>query len=599
MKQPNLVRSVVLAGAVVVVACGVEPAVMNPSPDALRDRGRDDEAHLSAIAVVVGSSPEGAAPLLVYLDGTLSRSSDPSRWVVHYSWDFGDGTPPVERGWAPHTYANPGTYTATLTVTDNGGQTASTSLTVRATPSRQGPKPVIDFYSKWSRNAPLTVYVDGTRSQGQDRGTWATSYQWDFGDASAPSNSGWSEHTYSQPGTYQATLTVTDSAGEVRSESMEVRVCPSDSASCAPAEQWERELCSNGRCSPGSVESDGQGNWLVTMHSSDPFVDVGGQQIGNGLFGPKSIISKFSHDGTHLWSIPIMLKEEGDYSVSVSEPLFTSGGSFWVIGHSSRPVDLPGEPISGDFVLKMSSSGQVEMAASVQGNRFIVDSEENIYTTDSHTLQSYKFSANILKLRWTLEPPLFAFSLDVDSNDNLLMTGLDKEGRYALAKMAPDGKLLWTKVVNTGQPDYWSRYGVSQGKSGELMVFGRFASGSTLQWAGSSITVSPADENWVLLGDEGGNETRVIPFRTVPQPLFGTGNTIVSSTRYEYLTAVPAFEVRTRSGILMESLELSQRLAPFFPWDIAIGSPGKAAVLGGEQVVPNLGTPLSLRGISY
>lgn len=60
----------------------------------------------------------------VTFDGTGSR--DPDGRIVAYHWDFGDGNeafgPTVE-----HSYAEPDTYTVTLTVTDDKGATGSAS----------------------------------------------------------------------------------------------------------------------------------------------------------------------------------------------------------------------------------------------------------------------------------------------------------------------------------------------------------------------------------------------------------------------------------------------------------------------------------------
>lgn len=65
-----------------------------------------------------------------------ASSFDPDGTITSYAWAFGDST--TGTGSTPtHTYANPGTYSVTLTVTDNGGATDSEtqSVTVAAAPS--------------------------------------------------------------------------------------------------------------------------------------------------------------------------------------------------------------------------------------------------------------------------------------------------------------------------------------------------------------------------------------------------------------------------------------------------------------------------------
>jgi PKD repeat protein len=55
-----------------------------------------------------------------------SSSYDPDGSIVSYSWNFGDGST-ASGAVVQHSYSSPGTYTVTLTVTDNNGLTASIS----------------------------------------------------------------------------------------------------------------------------------------------------------------------------------------------------------------------------------------------------------------------------------------------------------------------------------------------------------------------------------------------------------------------------------------------------------------------------------------
>jgi DNA-binding beta-propeller fold protein YncE len=59
-----------------------------------------------------------------------SGAADPDGRIVRYDWDFGDGTVVPDGGPSPrHVYAQPGTYTVTLVVTDNEGASTTTIFT--------------------------------------------------------------------------------------------------------------------------------------------------------------------------------------------------------------------------------------------------------------------------------------------------------------------------------------------------------------------------------------------------------------------------------------------------------------------------------------
>jgi PKD repeat protein len=80
------------------------------------------------------SALAGFAPLEVDFDA--SASSDPDGDIVSYSWTFGDGSTGSGRT-VSHRYAEPGSYTPTLTVTDNRGAErtlAGENIVVRTAP---------------------------------------------------------------------------------------------------------------------------------------------------------------------------------------------------------------------------------------------------------------------------------------------------------------------------------------------------------------------------------------------------------------------------------------------------------------------------------
>lgn len=161
-------------------------------------------------------SGDAGQPIL--FDG--SGSSDVDGTIVSYDWDFDDGNRGT--GVAPtHTYAAPGTYNVTLTVTDDGGltDTATTIAVVRAV----NQPPVAVPGGPYAGTPGQPVQFDGTASYDPDGEIFA--YLWDFGDGDTglgPTPT----HTYSDVGTYTVTLRVVDFDGEVGSATTTAVVTP-------------------------------------------------------------------------------------------------------------------------------------------------------------------------------------------------------------------------------------------------------------------------------------------------------------------------------------------------------------------------------------
>src|SRR5438445_7447349 len=94
-----------------------------------------DRPPIASFTSTPSSAPTGTA---ITFDGTASYDLDGT--VVSYSWDFGDqatGTGSI----VTHSYTYARTYTVTLTVTDNGGVTGSTTSQVTITDR----PPVVSF----------------------------------------------------------------------------------------------------------------------------------------------------------------------------------------------------------------------------------------------------------------------------------------------------------------------------------------------------------------------------------------------------------------------------------------------------------------------
>jgi serine protease len=81
------------------------------------------------VASFTATPDRGDVPLEVSFDATGSSDTDGS--IASFEWDFGDGTT-GSGATTGHTYADQGTFTARLTVTDDDGATAATTRTIEA-----------------------------------------------------------------------------------------------------------------------------------------------------------------------------------------------------------------------------------------------------------------------------------------------------------------------------------------------------------------------------------------------------------------------------------------------------------------------------------
>ena len=150
----------------------------------------------------------GTIGIPVTFDGTAS--TDPDGSIASYDWSFGDGTIAMDAGATPsHSYGSDGSFTVTLTVTDNAGASASDSTTANIGNVSNEP-PVADANGPYSGTVASPVSFDGGGSSDPDGSI--TAYQWNFGDGSTGTGVN-PDHTYNTDGSFTVTLMVTDNAG--------------------------------------------------------------------------------------------------------------------------------------------------------------------------------------------------------------------------------------------------------------------------------------------------------------------------------------------------------------------------------------------------
>ncbi|MBL8156344.1 MAG: PKD domain-containing protein, partial [Anaerolineae bacterium] len=180
-----------------------EAPIETPTPDA------PPPGDSASITVAMSAAPSsGAAPLTV----TFSDASSPG--LTDWAWDFGDGSSATGSGPHSHTYANPGTYTASLTASGSGGSgTASQQIVVFP--------PVTPVEARFTTQQTGETAVCFSQSS---TGPVTTS-AWDFGDGATSAETD-PCHTYASTGQYTVTLTVTGEGGATSSAAQRISLLP-------------------------------------------------------------------------------------------------------------------------------------------------------------------------------------------------------------------------------------------------------------------------------------------------------------------------------------------------------------------------------------
>ena len=149
---------------------------------------------------------------MIYADTMITftdTSTDEDGTIESWSWDFGDDMTSTEQN-PTHSYDTIGTYTVTLIVTDNDGNTSdpySMDVTVSVVPPT----------AMFTYEPMMNITVNVTTIEFTDTSTMGdaniTSWMWDFGDGTNSTEQN-PTYMYNTTGNFTISLTVTDANGE-------------------------------------------------------------------------------------------------------------------------------------------------------------------------------------------------------------------------------------------------------------------------------------------------------------------------------------------------------------------------------------------------
>jgi hypothetical protein len=394
-----------------------------------------------------GPDQKGTAGVAIYFDG--SGSSDPDGTIASYKYAFGDGlsiTSP-NAGVVGHAYSSPGTYTMTLTVTDNAGATGTDTALVTvvgASPS-QG-----NF--RWARpiggrdsDQGNSVTVDGSGNGIVVGNFQGTAY---FGGP--------------QP------LTSTGGSTDI----FIAKYSPSGAYICA------RQVGGTGDDRALTAKADASGNIFVTGTFAGT-VDFGGTVLTSSAGSGDVFVAKYAPDCTSL----LWVKGFGSSTDDVGYGLAVDGyGDVIVTGYFSGSANFGGGtvlsngPFADIFIAKYSgSNGAYQWAHTLYGPSIdigrsaAVDRDGNVVVTGS--FQSTVSDGETFQ-------PMMTSAGSVD---------------FFLLKYSSAGAYLWSRAFGGSGDDV--AYGVDVDDGDNIAVVGSFQ--MTMALGGNSLTSAGLSDTFV------------------------------------------------------------------------------------------------------
>ena len=519
----------------------------------------------TATASAMGNSPPiakagpdqtGTTGTPIYFDASGSSDTDGS--IVSYALAFGDGfsVSSANAAVVSHTYSAAGTYTMTLTVTDNLGATATDSalVTVKTPQTAQGTFSSVKQFGGASSDVGYSVTVDklgNTIIAGTFQGTV------DFGGGTLTS-AGLQDifiAKFSSTGAHVCSLAIggagddsvssvaTDSSGNIfiagsftGTVNFGGPILVSDSASmdgfaakysstCGTTAQWARKFGFAGSDTSYGIAVDINGDALLTGYFTLA-ADFGGGTVLGGTLSDLFVAKYSGSSGAYVWAKTISgagtdfgrsIATDGDGNVVVA-------GGYRLTLSDSTHVNLLTSAGSVDaFVIKYSPSGTLLWARSIGGigddtaYGVAVDAGGNIVVTGSfeHTISvggasltaigaSDGFLAKFSPMGtylWSTRiggsDSDMALAVATDGFGSIVVTGASQNaGQWDtfIQKFSSSGTVLWSKTLIGAADDVG--YGIATDANSNVFVTGYFR--GTTDFGGGPISSAGVEDVFLL-----------------------------------------------------------------------------------------------------